>query len=161
QAAAPGLVLEDGASPRMDQDRVELITWARKPSMLSEAFRTTLTSFLFSGRNGDHPHLVVLTSANPSEGKTTVTVNLAIALAEISKRVLVIDADMRRPRVHEILELGAGPGLAELLREKEPLNGQPLDKYIRPTQIPGLSAMRSGRSGGTVSNLLHSPRLPE
>jgi capsular exopolysaccharide synthesis family protein len=161
QAAAPGLVLEEGASPRMDQDRVELITWARKPSMLSEAFRTTLTSFLFSGRNGDHPHLVVLTSANPSEGKTTVTVNLAIALAEISQRVLVIDADMRRPRVHEILELGAGPGLAELLREKEPLNGQPLDKYIRPTQIPGLSAMRSGRSGGTVSNLLHSPRLPE
>jgi capsular exopolysaccharide synthesis family protein len=145
----------------MDQDRVELITWARKPSMLSEAFRTTLTSFLFSARNGDRPRIVVLTSANPSEGKTTVTVNLAIALAEISQRVLLIDADMRRPRVHEILELGSGPGLAELLREKEPIAAGTLDKYIRPTQIPGLSALRSGRSGGAVSNLLYSPRLQE
>jgi hypothetical protein len=101
QAGGPNL-LGDGA-PRMDQDRVELITWTRKPSMLSEAFRTTLTSFLFSGRNGDRPRVVVLTSANPAEGKTTVAVNLAIALAEISQRVL---AGPRDPRAGS----GTGPG---------------------------------------------------
>ena len=60
----PGMLEEAGL--HMNHDCVELVTWARKPSMLSEAFRTTLTSFLFSGRSGDRPRLVVLTSANPA-----------------------------------------------------------------------------------------------
>lgn len=146
---------------RPELDPVELITWNRKFSLLAEAFRTTLTSLLFSGRNGDQPRLIVLTSANPSEGKTTVTINLAIALAEINRRVLLIDADMRRPRLQNLFDLGPGPGLADLLREKTPGSEMGTDHAICPTAIPGLYVMRSGRSSGVVSNLLHSARLPE
>jgi capsular exopolysaccharide synthesis family protein len=146
---------------RPEMDPVELVTWNRKFSLLAEAFRTTLTSLLFSGHNGTQPRLIVFTSANPSEGKTTVTINLAIALAEINRRVLLIDADMRRPRLQNLFDLGPGPGLADLLRDKLPGEGLATDKAICPTSIPGLYVMRSGRNSGVVSNLLHSSRLPE
>ena len=53
-------------------DRVELVTWLRKKSLISESFRTTLTSILFSAHNGERPKVLVLTSASPKEGKTTV-----------------------------------------------------------------------------------------
>src|SRR6185369_11836724 len=151
---------EDALLIRPELDPVELVTWNRKFSLLAEAFRTTLTSVLFSGHNGDQPRILVLTSANPSEGKTTVTINLAIALAEINRRVLLIDADMRRPRLQNLFELGAGIGLADLLREKDgaKINS---DDAVCPTAIPGLFVMRSGRNSGVVSNLLHSTRLPE
>jgi succinoglycan biosynthesis transport protein ExoP len=158
--------LKSGASDgnnliRPELDPVELVTWNRKFSLLAEAFRTTLTSLLFSGHNGDQPRVIVLTSANPSEGKTTVTINLAIALAEINRRVLLIDADMRRPRLQNLFELGPGPGLADLLREKTTGGGMSSDQAICPTAVPGLYVMRSGRNSGVVSNLLHSARLPE
>jgi len=146
---------------RPETDPVELVTWNRKLSMLAEAFRTTLTSLLFSGHNGSQPRLIVLTSPSPSEGKTTVTINLAIALAEINRRVLLIDADMRRPRLQDLFGLGAGPGLADLLREKTSTTGLTTDQVICPTAVPGLYVMRSGRNSGVVSNLLHSSRLPE
>src|SRR6185369_17682746 len=109
---------EDALLIRPELDPVELVTWNRKFSLLAEAFRTTLTSLLFSGHNGGQPRVIVLTSANPSEGKTTVTINLAISLAEINRRVLLIDADLRQPRLQNIFDLGPGPGLADLLREK-------------------------------------------
>jgi len=146
---------------RPDLDPVELITWNRKFSLVAEAFRTTLTSVLFSGHHGDQPRLIVLTSANPSEGKTTVTINLAITMAEINRRVLLIDADMRRPRVQNLFNLGPGPGLADLLREKDPRDRALMEQSICQTGIPGLFVMRSGRNSGVVSNLLHSARLPE
>jgi polysaccharide biosynthesis transport protein len=152
---------DDGALIRPEIDPVELVTWNRKFSLLAEAFRTTLTSLLFSGHNGDQPRLIVLTSANPSEGKTTVTINLAIALAEINRRVLLIDADMRRPRLQGLFGLGPGPGLADLLRQKTAEDGLTTDQTVCPTAIPGLYVMRSGRNSGVVSNLLHSSRLPE
>jgi len=152
---------ETGLLVRPELDPVELVTWNRKFSLLAEAFRTTLTSLLFSGHNGAQPRLIVLTSANPSEGKTTVTINLAIALAEINRRVLLIDADMRRPRLQNLFDLGAGPGLADLLREKLPGEVLATEKAICLTSIPGLYVMRSGRNSGVVSNLLHSSRLPE
>jgi len=152
---------DQGTLIRPEMDLVELVTWNRKFSLLAEAFRTTLTSLLFSGHNGIQPRVIVVTSANPSEGKTTVTINLAITLAEINRRVLLIDADMRRPRLQNLFDLGTGPGLADLLREKTLGDGLTTDQTLCPTAIPGLYVMRSGRNSGVVSNLLHSSRLPE
>ena len=62
--------------------RVELAASRRSFSILAESFRATLTSILFTGENGNRPRVIVLTSAGPSEGKTTVASNLALALAE-------------------------------------------------------------------------------
>ena len=60
-----------------------LTTLESKPSPIAESFRATLTSILFSGENGTHPQVIVVSSASPKEGKTTLTTNLAVALAEI------------------------------------------------------------------------------
>ncbi|HMJ60267.1 MAG TPA: P-loop NTPase, partial [Bryobacteraceae bacterium] len=99
------------------------MTWQRKPSLAAESFRSTLISILFSGENGESPKVLVVTSASPAEGKSTVVSNLAIAIAEVGQRVLLIDADMRRPRQHEIFAMDNKRGLSSLLRERTVLNG--------------------------------------
>ena len=87
---------------------------------MADSFRATITSILYSGENGDRPRVIVITSANPGEGKTTVASNLALALAEIGQSVLMqpvllIDGDLRRPRLHEIFGVPNRWGLADLL----------------------------------------------
>ena len=139
---------------------VELITWNRKPSLMAEAFRATLTSILFVGENGSRPRVVVLTSANPSDGKTTVTTNLSIAMAEVRGNVLVIDADLRRPRLHSLFEVQNHRGLSDLLREPE-LSDDAIALAIQPTRVPGLSVLTSGSLTLSTANLLHSPNLAE
>lgn len=89
--------LVEGVAPTAG---VELITHNSRTSLVAEAFRTTLTSILFSGGVVERSRVLVITSASPKEGKTTVTCNLSIALAEVQSRVLLIDCDMRRPRLH-------------------------------------------------------------
>ncbi len=143
-------------------DRVELVTWVRKKSLIAESFRTTLTSILFSGHNGDRPRVIVLTSASPKEGKTTVVSNLAIALAEINHKVLIMDADLRRPRMHNVFGVkNDDNGLSELLLHQEPLDEAALLAAVRPTYIPNLCVMPSGKARFNASSLLHSERLPE
>ena len=140
---------------------VELVTWQRKPSLQSECFRATLTSILFAGQNGDRPRIIVITSPLPAEGKTTVVSNIAIALAEINRPVLVIDADMRKPRLHEIFGIPNTWGLSDLLAGRNSLNGCPREAFARETEIPDLYVLPSGPGIRSISNLLHSPRAPE
>jgi succinoglycan biosynthesis transport protein ExoP len=139
---------------------VELITWLRKPSMLAEAFRATLTSILFVGENGSRPRVVALTSANAADGKTTVTTNLAIAMAEVRGNVLVIDADMRRPRLHTLFEVANERGLSELLKEPT-LSAEVISKSIQQTRVPGLAVLTAGATTHSAANLLHSANLGE
>ena len=141
-------------------DTVETVTWKRKPSAVAESFRATLTSIFFSGQNGNRPRVLVLTSPNPGEGKTTVTTNLAIALAEIRQKVLLIDADLRRPRVHDIFALNNDRGLSTLLQER-PLPEHALDGLIQETNVPGLFVLTAGPSTSSAANLLYSGNLAE
>jgi capsular exopolysaccharide synthesis family protein len=148
-------------APPGEGERVELVTWNRKPSLLAESFRATLTSILSAGQNGNRPRVVVFTSPGPEEGKTTVVSNLGIALAEINRRVLLIDADLRRPQLHKVFDVPNSWGLSDLLREKTALADSPLEALARPTQIPELYVLPSGPGTVSISNLLYSPRLPE
>jgi len=143
-------------------DRVELVTWMRKKSLISESFRTTLTSILFSSHNGDRPRILVLTSASPKEGKTTVVCNLGIALAEINHKVLIVDADLRRPRMHSVFGVkNDNNGLSELLLKQEPMDEAGLHAAVRATLIPNLYVLPAGQSRFNAASLLHSERLPE
>lgn len=139
---------------------VALTTLESKPSALAESFRATLTSIMFSGENGVHPQVMVISSASPKEGKTTLSTNLAVALAEIHKRVLLIDGDLRRPSIHRFFNLPKQGGMVELLRREEPIAG-PLNGNIRASGVPNLSIMTAGESVHGDSTLLHSTRLVE
>lgn len=152
-----GASAENGALQRR-VDRVETLTWQRKSSMVAEAYRDVLTSLLFSGGNGERPHVLVLTSASPGEGKTTTACNLAIALAEINQRTLIIDADLRRPRVNTVFDLPNERGLTTLLQQRQ-LELSLINEFIQETTIPGLSVLPSGPPTSAAVNLLHSPNL--
>ena len=129
--------------------------------MLAEAFRATLISILSSEQNGKGRQVILVTSPSPQEGKSTVIANLAIALAEINQRVLLIDADMRRPRLHAVFNHANTSGLSDLLREKTPCDEYPAEALARKTHVPRLFLLPSGPGCVNVSRLFYSPRMVE
>jgi polysaccharide biosynthesis transport protein len=145
--------------PPHKRNSVELVTFEEKPSMVAEAFRSTLTSILFQGENGSRPHVLVFTSAQAAEGKTTIVSNLAIAVAEIGLRVLIIDADLRRPRMHQVFDVSNDTGLSQLLRHE--LTQVELASLITATRIPNLNVLTAGPAAHAGANLLHSPNMIE
>ncbi len=150
---------EDGATPALPT-RIELTMWQRRPSPVAESFRATLVSILFSGENGNRPRVMVVTSANPSEGKSTVVSNLGIAVAEVNQKVLLIDADLRKPRLHDVFNLKNDRGLSDLLRSKDSISAA-LDGAIQQTDIPDLYVLTSGSRTLAATSLLYSNRMPE
>jgi succinoglycan biosynthesis transport protein ExoP len=128
-------------------------------SGVSESFRATLASILSAGRNGDQPHILVVTSARPMEGKTTVVSNLGIGLAEIGSKVLLIDGDMRRPRLHKLFGQANSWGLSDLLREKNAIEELPLDALVKKTEVPGVYLLPSGVRADNIFGLLWSGRM--
>ena len=140
-------------------DGPELATWKRKPSLLAECTRTTLTSILLPSQNGEGPQVIVLTSPCPGDGKTTVACNLSIAVAEIGRRVLLIDGDLRRPRLHKVFAVGNSWGLSDVLWAETSLDAVPISHLVRDTEISGLCLLPGGSCGGTPSNLFYSPRM--
>jgi len=129
--------------------------------MLAETFRSTLASILFSSDNASSPCIMVVTSCSPMAGKTTVTSNLGIALSEINRRVLLIDADLRKPRLQYVFNVENRWGLTDLLRDSRPVDEYPLENLALPTEVPGLSVLPGGTSRHSIANLLFSPRLPQ
>jgi succinoglycan biosynthesis transport protein ExoP len=137
---------------------VELVTLRRKPSVVAESVRATVASILFAGRDGDCPRVLVFSSAGPKEGKTTLATNVALALAEIGRQVLLIDADLRRPRLHRVFEFGNEKGLVDLLRGDEPVE-KALEEHSRYSGVPGLWLLTSGMADEGDPALLHSDRF--
>jgi capsular exopolysaccharide synthesis family protein len=114
-------------------------TLSQPKSQFSEAFRALRTSLLLSVAGGE-PKLILLTSATPSEGKTTVSINLACVLAQRNVRVLIIDADLRRPTVHHRFGLNGKIGLTSVLT-----GSVTLEQAIQNVpEIPQLDVLVSG-----------------
>jgi len=125
------------------------------PANFSEAFRAIRTNVLFSSA-AEGAKVLVVTSAGPGEGKTLVASNLAVALAQATQRVLLIDADMRRPRVHSVFGHAQEPGLSNLL-----VGNAKASDAVRNTSVPGLWAMPSGMIPPNPTELLGSKRFKE
>ena len=102
--------------------------------------------------------MLVITSAIHPEGKTTITTNLAFALAEVRQRVLIIDADLRKPGMQQVFGLDNEKGLSSLLAQ-ETLTDDMIDPLIKKTDVRGLSVLPSGPPTTSSGNLLHSPHL--
>jgi polysaccharide biosynthesis transport protein len=139
---------------------VELVTWYDQPSVLTEAFRSAIASIVLSPAFGRRNHLLLtVTSAQPREGKTTAVSNLGIALAETHGRVLLIDADLRRPRIHSIFGQCNDSGLSTVLAGSEPIAALDFGRLARKTDVPGLFTLPSGPGAPSITPLLYSARM--
>ncbi len=131
---------------------VELIPHTDARSPISEAYRAFRTSLLLASASS--PKVIVITSSFAREGKTTTSVNLATVLAQMGKPVLLIDADLRRPRLQKVFTGKMNLGLVNYLAANIPL-----DDIIQPTQVPNLSVVLSGPIPPNPSELLAADRM--
>jgi capsular exopolysaccharide synthesis family protein len=135
--------------------------WKDHASLVTEAFRSATYSILLAGKQSDLAKIYVISSPNVSEGKTTVTCNLGFALAQANRRVLVIDGDLRKPRLHKAFGVANNVGFRDLLQGFIDLEVSPLMEYCRPTTMPNLSLITSGHGMDEPVGLLHSARCQE
>jgi capsular exopolysaccharide synthesis family protein len=147
-AAASGEGTTNGLNGRGD-----LVILHEPWSRVSEAFRGLRTAVLFTAR-GAPPKVIVVTSAVAAEGKTVGSLNLATALAGAGSRVLLLEADLRHPRCHQILGVEGGRGLSGVLAGEEEL-----ESVIRALETPPLFFVPAGPVPRNPADLLSSPRM--
>jgi len=141
-----------GLVPAIRGERVPVLT-ETVPHEFGEAFRSLRTSLVFTA-GSEHTRLIAVTSSQPLEGKTTTAANLAMALALGGSRVLLIDADMRRPGLHKTLGMANETGLSQLLTGQARVR-----EALQRTAEPNLVVITAGRTPPNPSELLASDRM--
>ena len=139
--------------------RKELITYRNPKSPISEVFRTLRTNIQFMNINKKLKTLLV-TSTLPGEGKSWVASNLAITFAQAEKKVVLIDADMRKGRQYSIYGVSPRPGLSNYLAEsKENCGIEEIEKYVQETEVENLYIIPAGNVPPNPSELLITPQM--
>ena len=138
----------------------ELITQRDPKSPVSEVFRTLRTNIQFMSTNKKLKTLLI-TSTFPSEGKSWVASNLAVTFAQAGKKVILIDADMRKGRQYTIFGVSPRPGLSNYLSGIDVQNPDEIDisRYIQKTEVENLLIMTAGNIPPNPSELLVSPQM--
>ncbi len=138
------------------REAVELVTQERPKSQMAESYRALRTSLLLTSLGGP-PKVILITSALPEEGKTTTSLNSAIVLAQGGTRVLLIDADLRRPSIHKTLGMGPRAGLSNVLT-----GSATLQQAIVPSEIlPSLWVLPAGTPPPNPAELLASVNMKD
>jgi len=133
---------------------VEMVTQVRPQSQMAESYRALRTSLLLSNL-GAPPKVIMVTSARPQEGKTTTSINTAIVLAQKGVRILLVDADLRRPSIHKTLGMGPRSGLSNVLT-----GSATLQQTIAVSPIlPNLFIMPAGTPPPNPAELLASSNM--
>jgi non-specific protein-tyrosine kinase len=135
----------------------KLVTERQPRSPIAEAYRVLRTNLDFS--TGDKPvKTMLVTSSSPVEGKTTTAANLAVAIAQSGKRVILVDTDLRRPSIHKLFEQSNTRGVTTALLEEE---GGGIGDHVLATGINNLYLMPSGPLPPNPADLLGSARMAE
>jgi len=133
-----------------------LAVFHRPKSKMAESFRAVRTALFFNS-NASNSRVIQFTSADPGDGKSTVSTNVAASIAQSGKRVVIIDADFRRPRIHSIFGLPKGiVGITSVI-----VGDAELDDAIHPTEMENLFCLPCGVRPPNPSELLTSPRFKE
>jgi len=148
--------LSISTAPSSDKG-IDLATWQGSATLLAESFRGALNSILAMGENGSQPRVLAIASGNPAEGKTTAAANIAIAASEFRLKVLVVDADLRRPRLHQLFNLSNERGLVDCLQDQ--MTEEEVDLLVRPSTVPNLDILTSGTETTAAAQLLTSPNF--
>jgi capsular exopolysaccharide synthesis family protein len=151
---APTLAIVPRIPSWRRRDRTELPALSAPDGSVAEAFRTIRTNLLFMARDGGIKTVGIM-SPGPGEGKTTVTANLAVSLAQADKRVIVVSCDLRKPRLHRFFNLANDIGVTSVLAGTATLN----DAVLRPVGVPMLRLVASGPVPHNPSELLSSERM--
>lgn len=147
------------SAPEGGANGVALAAWQGGPSLLIESFRLTMTSLMLMFRNS--PRVLVVTSPGPGEGKTTISANLAMAMAEAGKKVLIVDMDLRRPHLHTLFDLPNDRGFIDLVRGEGPaVRIDENHPTVLRTRYPRVSILPSGHiEVNDIGEVFHSPRV--
>jgi tyrosine-protein kinase Etk/Wzc len=132
----------------------EFVVALKPSSAVSEAFKALRTRIQFSKLESDPLKTILVTSSIPSEGKTFVSINLAGSFAHAGKKVLLLDCDLRKPKIHTFFKADRYPGLSDYL-----FNEMTLDDIIRPTNLENMYYMTSGTIPPNPSELLGSQQM--
>jgi succinoglycan biosynthesis transport protein ExoP len=138
----------DGNS--MDGTRPELVTIHSPKSTASESYRGIRTSILFSSPESS-PQVILISSVGPAEGKTITTANLAVTMAQYGSKVIILDCDMRKPRMDKLLGLSRDKGMSNLLVGSS--------ANILHTKVPNLDVIPAGPVPPNPSEILGSSRM--
>jgi capsular exopolysaccharide synthesis family protein len=143
-----------GVVPRVKakNGRASLLLGNAVPAQFAEMLRGVRTNLVLAPELGTG-HTLLVTSSEPAEGKTTSAANIAVSLARLNQRVLLIDADLRKPRLHEMFGEDQQPGLADVLA------GKTSSRDFRKTKFSGLWLMAAGSASRNPADLLGSPRF--
>lgn len=157
QLGAPVLALVHRLAPLPGEALQSLPTYMSPNATESEAFRTLRTSLALNAEVSDR---ILISSAEPGDGKTTVSANLAVAFAQSGKRTLVIDADLRRPGMTALLGLKGKSGVIDILSSDEPVAEQ-APNFVVKTDAAGLDVIPAGLRRPNPAELLASPAFIE
>ncbi|HKX30943.1 MAG TPA: polysaccharide biosynthesis tyrosine autokinase [Blastocatellia bacterium] len=139
--------------PGRSESRSVSVHGKNADSNIAEAYRMLRTSVLLSSA-GRPPKTMLVTSSQPGEGKTTTAVNTSACLAQLGAKVVIIDADMRRPTVHKMLGVDQKPGLSTYLSSEVDLM-----KLVKPTKIQNLYILSAGLIPPSPAELISSERM--
>ena len=147
-------VPSNGQSFNIHNLQSRLITHENPKSPISEAYRSLRTSLLYTSADSDIKSMII-SSTGPGEGKTTTIANLAITYANLGKKTLLVDTDLRRPVVHKVLDLDKEPGITDYLSGAN----NDFNTIVQKTEIENLFAVPSGIIPPNPSELLGSQRM--
>jgi capsular exopolysaccharide synthesis family protein len=149
------LIGEMGKGKRKEKHEEGVYVAENPLSPISEGFRSLRTNLEFASI--DKPiRTLQVTSAGPSEGKSTIAINLAAVVAQGERRVLLVDADLRKPALHQFLDISNRRGLVDILRDPDML-----DEVIIELEEPRMKVVTSGKQPPNPAELLASERMDQ